>query len=145
MEDQTERMKVIEQMKQQVEGWRIAESIACETCPFCLEEICSGDELCEDCGRNVEDDRAEYGTLGAQPLNIAGRVVTRIEITIGGPTCWLDYDHQRGQATFYSSYYGNGDTIALTPEESANVAELFGLEDRLTGLDADELRTELNL
>lgn len=143
MEELTERQKVLKQLQRTIEEWNAAQSVVSEVCAGCNNPMDQGD-TCEECGRDWAEDRAEYGDDGAQALSVSQRVVSRIEITIGGPTAFIDYDHRTGRATFFSSYYGDGDEVALSDEEAQDVAQLFALDTVGAGLDSDT-RAELGL
>ena len=65
---------------------------------------------------------------GPEALSVDQRVVSRIWITFGGPSAFIDYDHARGRAELFSTYSGEPVTVELTPEEAQEVEELFQLE-----------------
>lgn len=70
---------------------------------------------------------------GAQALSIDRRIVSRIWITFGGPSAFIDYDHATGSAELFSTYSGEPVTVELTPEEAQEVEELFQLESLAAG------------
>ena len=146
MEELTERQKVVEQLKRTVEGWNTAQSIAAECCPSCNGQIDAEleDGVCEECGEEYGEAVAEYGQDGPDALSADQRVISRIAITVGGPSAFIDYDHSTGTGTFYSSYYGDGNTVELTREECEDVAQLFALDYVGANLDSDT-RAELGL
>ena len=61
---------------------------------------------------------------GAGPLSVDRRSISRIWITYGGPTAFIDYCHNTGSAELYSTYGSGPVTIELSPDE---VSELEGV------------------
>ena len=146
MEELTERQKVLKQLGRTIEEWNAAQSIAAECCPSCNGQIDAEleDGICEECGEEYGDAVAEHGQDGAQPLTIDQHVISRIWVTFGGPNAYVDYNHRTGTGKFYSTYYGNGETVELTREECEDVAQLFALDSVGADLDSDT-RAELGL
>jgi len=146
MEELTERQKVVAQLRRTVEGWNIAQSIASGCCPSCSGQIDAEleDGVCEECGEEYGEAVVEYGQDGPDALEINQHVVSRIRVTYGGPSAFIDYNHRTGTGKFYSSYYGDGDTVELTREECEDVAQLFALDSVGAELDSDT-REELGL
>ena len=128
MEELTERQKVVAQARRTIEEWNTAQSVASEVCAGCNNPMNLAD-TCEECGRNWAEDRAEYGEDGAQPLSIDHSVVSRIWVTFGGPSAYIDYNHRTGAAEFFSSYYGDGEAVSLSREEREAIEQLFALDE----------------
>lgn len=130
MEELTERQKVVRQAQRQVADWQAADSIRRGTCPNCEEDIDTEveDGFCEYCGQDYSAAVAEHGQDGPQVLEVQEVIVSRLRITYGGPSSFIEYDHSTGRATFFSSYFGDGETVELLPDEAAAVSDLFGLE-----------------
>ena len=146
MEELTERQKVLKQLGRTIEEWTTAQSIAAECCPNCNGQIDAEleDGVCEECGEEYGDAVAEYGQDGPQPLTIDRHVISRIWVTFGGPNAYVDYNHRTGTGKFFSTYYGDGETVELTREECGDVAQLFALDSVGADLDSDT-REELGL
>ena len=131
MEELTERQKVLKQLGRTIEEWTTAQSIAAECCPSCNGQIDAEleDGVCEECGEAYGDAVAEHGQDGPDALSIDHSVISRIWVTFGGPSAYIDYNHRTGTGKFHSTYYGDGETVELNREECEDVAQLFALDE----------------
>jgi hypothetical protein len=64
---------------------------------------------------------------------VDSQVVTTIQLGGGGPSDWIEYEHNTGRATYYTTAIGFGsdntcDEWPLTADEAQAVAEWAGIE-----------------
>jgi hypothetical protein len=93
-----------------------------------------------------EDWRSEIDEDGFQDPDVLGitpRIVTTITISMGGPASWIEYDHQTGDAIYYTTEPdyakrgGTPDRVVLTREQTEELERLFAL-DQVARLSAED-------
>lgn len=67
-------------------------------------------------------------------LGMSSSTITTITLACGGPSAWIEYDHDRGSARFYTTAPGYENStkcqeIEIHADEAQEIETLLGLDD----------------